>query len=202
MSDTSRLRKLVLNASAALSVILPSPMLAQSAAAQASKPASAPAAAPAGADMTTATFGDWQMQCRSATPGPRACELLQSVVVQGQTAPFAQIGVGRIAPGEPLYFTAVLPTNVTFPSVVRVSLDEKDAQPVEVVWTRCLQGGCFASVALKDEVLKKWRTHDGPARLVFKNGAAQESVVPISFRGLARALDALAAQAGLEVPGN
>jgi invasion protein IalB len=156
----------------------------------------APAAKPAPdeADMTTATYGDWQLRCRQApgqTPA-KTCELVQSLVVQGQTAPIAQLAFGYPAPKQPLFFTAVVPINVTFPSTVRVALDEKDKTPVDAVFTRCLPSGCFASVTMTDEALARWRAHDQAGRMVFKNGAGQDTVVPMSFRGLARALDALA----------
>jgi invasion protein IalB len=148
-----------------------------------------------GADVTTATFGDWQLRCQkggaAGQPAQRNCEVIQSLIVQGQTAPFAQLGFGKLAPDGPLYFTAVVPTNVAFPSTVRVALDEKDNQPVEVAWTRCLPGGCFASLALKDDLLKRWHAQNEGGRLTFKNGAGQDTTVPFSFRGLARALDAL-----------
>ena len=113
-------------------------------------------------------------------------------MIQGQAAPFAQLALGHPAPGEPLYFTAVVPPNVTFPSTLRVSFDEKDTKPVEVTWTRCLPGGCFASLAVPADVLERWRARDEAGRLGFKNGAGQDAAVAISFRGLARALDARA----------
>lgn len=146
-----------------------------------------------GADLTTAAFGDWQLRCQKAgagQPTQRSCEIIQSLIIQGQTAPFAQLGFGRLAPGGPLYFTAVVPTNVTFPSTVRIAIDEKDTQPVEIAWTRCLPTGCFASLALKDDLLKRWHAQNEGGRLTFKNGAGQDMTVPFSFRGLARALDA------------
>lgn len=147
------------------------------------------------ADMTTATYGDWLLRCRQM-PGqtpPRSCEVMQSLVVQGQTAPLAQLAFGRTAPKEPLYFTAVVPLNVSFPSTVRIALDEKDDKPVALAWTRCLPAGCFASVALTDAALATWRARNEGGRLIFRNGAGQDTIVPMSFRGLARALDALAA---------
>ncbi|MDB5594252.1 MAG: hypothetical protein JWM36_1213 [Hyphomicrobiales bacterium] len=156
-----------------------------------------PAGEPGNADVTTAAFGDWQMSCRpvaaaAGQPGRRRCEVLQSVVVQGQSAPFAQLGFGKMTPAEPLYFTAVVPPNVTFPGSLKFALDDKDKQPVELSWTRCLPGGCFASIAMKDDVLKRWRAQDQGGRLLFRNGAGQDLVVPVSLKGLARALDALA----------
>jgi invasion protein IalB len=164
------------------------------------KPAAAPdkaAAEPTGAELTTASFGDWQLSCRltpgaAGQPSRRLCEVLQRVVLQGQTAPFAQLGFGKMTPADPLFFTAVVPPNVTFPSSVKLAIDENDKQPVEVAWTRCLPGGCFASLAVNDDVVKRWRAQNEGGRLMFKNGAGQDLVVPISFKGLARALDALA----------
>jgi invasion protein IalB len=180
----------------------PPPGAAQQAAApsssssqQATSPAPS-AAKPAAdaADMTTATFGDWLLRCRLTETGKpgRSCEVVQTVMIQGQAAPFAQLALGHPASGDPLYFTAVVPPNVTFPSTLRVSFDEKDALPVDVTWTRCLPGGCFASLALPKDVLARWRARDDAGRLGFKNGAGQDATVAISFRGLARALDALA----------
>jgi invasion protein IalB len=163
------------------------------------KPAATPdkaAPEPTGAEVTTASFGDWQLSCRLTPaavgqPSRRMCEVLQNVIVQGQTAPFAQLGFGKITPAEPLFFTAVVPPNVTFPSSVKLAIDENDKQPVEIAWTRCLPGGCFASIAMNDEVMKRWRAQNEGGRLMFKNGAGQDLAVPISFKGLARALDAL-----------
>jgi hypothetical protein len=40
-------------------------------------------------------------------------------------------------------------------------------------------------------VLKRWRDQNGAGRMIFKSGAGQDTLIPISFRGLARALDAL-----------
>jgi invasion protein IalB len=164
------------------------------------KPAATPdkaGAEPTGAEVTTASFGDWQLSCRltpvaAGQPSRRLCEVLQSVILQGQTAPFAQLGFGKMTPADPVFFTAVVPPNVTFPSSVKLAIDENDKQPVEVAWTRCLPGGCFASVPVNDDVMKRWRAQNEGGRLMFKNGAGQDLVVPISFKGLARALDALA----------
>lgn len=172
----------------------------QQAQAAPAKPAATPAKPAARtmeADVTTASFGDWQMTCRmtdagNGQPARRICEVLQSVILKGQTAPFAQLGFGRLEPGAPLTFSAVVPVNVSFPGSVRIAVDENDKQPLEVAWTRCLPSGCFASVTAGDDVLKRWRAQDGSGWLMFKSGASQDLRVPISYKGLGRALDALA----------
>ena len=147
----------------------------------------------AGPETTTATYGDWILKCQAASgkPGQRTCEVVQSIVIQGQTGPIAQLAFGRMATGETLYLTAVLPTNITLPSVVRLSIDEKDDHPVDLPWTRCLQTGCYATLQMTDAILSRWRALDGAGRLQFKTGAGQDTILPMSFRGLARALDAL-----------
>ncbi len=114
------------------------------------------------------------------------------MIIQGQSAPFAQLAFGKTGPNEPLQFSTVLPTNVSFPSTVRIAVDDKDKQPVELAWTRCIPGGCFASIATKDDFLKRWRAQEEAGRFTFKNGGGQDLTIPFSFRGLARALDALA----------
>lgn len=156
-----------------------------------------PAADPEGAEQTTATYGDWQIRCQltpmaAGQPSRRSCEVVQSVVMQGQTAPFAQLGFGRLAPAGPIFFTAVVPPNVTFPSNVKLAMDGNDKQPLEIPWTRCLPGGCFASIEVKDEVMKRWRAQSQSGRVTFKNGAGQDLAVPMSFKGLSQALDAFA----------
>lgn len=191
---------------AGLAIVQATSAGAQSPPAKAAAPAAAPApaATPAqpkpadsAAETTTATFGDWQLRCRkvvapAAGQPNQACEVVQSVLIQGQTAPFAQLAFGKSAPAEPLMVTAVVPANVSFPSTLRVSAEENDKQPAELAWTRCLPVGCFASAAPKDDLLKRWRSMSEAGFFVFKNGPGQDLKVPFSFRGLSRALDALA----------
>ena len=146
------------------------------------------------AQSSSATFGDWTLRCQTVA-GPqarRSCEVVQNVMIQNQSAPFALIAFGKPSPEEGLHVTVVVPVNVAFPSSVRVASDEKDPQPVELSWTRCLPAGCFATAVPKEEALKKWRTASGPARVTFKSASGQDVAMQISFRGLAQALDALA----------
>ena len=84
---------------------IPSVALAQATAPGAKGAAAAAAAQDGSAEMTTATFGDWQLRCRNpaaATGGQpaaqRSCEVVQSVVIQGQSAPFAQLAFGKAPP--------------------------------------------------------------------------------------------------------
>lgn len=173
--------------------------LAGPAAAQpaASKPAGPPAAAAVSPEpsSTTASFGDWTLRCqRVADAGKtvRICEVAQVLQAQGQQAPIAQVALGRLANGEPVRVTAVMPVSVSFPSSVQITMGEKDAKPVELPWRRCLPTGCFAETAPGDDVLKQWRKASEPGRILFRDAAGRDLALPLSARGLDQALDALA----------
>ena len=45
---------------------------------------------------------------------------------------------------------------------------------------------------MKDDQLKRWKALTAPARLQFKDSTGRELTIPVSTKGLAQALDALA----------
>ncbi|TXN79212.1 invasion associated locus B family protein [Methylobacterium sp. WL8] len=187
-------RLLTLGLLCAATVVLP----AAFALAQGGKPAPAaptkPAAVPTEPGSTTASFGDWVLRCqRGGGDKPvRICEAAQTMQVQGQAQPIAQIAIGRISAGEPLQVTAILPPNVALPGSVRVLTDERDTTGFELAWRRCLPGGCVAEASVREDALRRWRGSAEPGRIAFKNAAGQDVAIPLSFVGLAQALDALA----------
>lgn len=168
----------------------------QSAAAQGAKQP-VPAAAPVSADpaSTSATFGDWVLRCQRVGEGDRTrklCEVAQIVQLPNQSAPVAEVALGR-PPGEPaLHLTAVLPANVSFPSSVQFASSDKVPRGTDLQWRRCLPGGCFADTVASDDSVKAWRTSTDAGRLTFKDAGGHDVALPISFRGLAQALDAFA----------
>lgn len=172
--------------------------------APASRPGSAPPpAAPSGAtpaavptepSVTTASFGDWTLRCQriEGARAQRVCEVAQVLQAQGQQAPLAQIAIGKLSAGDPLRVTAVMPVSVTFPSSVQIAMGEKDAQPLDLPWRRCLPTGCFADAVLTDEAARLWRKAAEAGRIVFRDAAGRDLVLPLSTRGLEPALEALA----------
>ncbi|MCW6507584.1 invasion associated locus B family protein [Hyphomicrobiales bacterium BP6-180914] len=145
--------------------------------------------------MTTASFDDWMLRCqRAGTPEKpvRLCEVAETVQLQGQPGPIARVAIGRLSKSDPLRFTVLLPPNVSFPSVIRVGLGDKDPAPLELAWRRCLPGTCVGEAEIHDETLKLWRSATEPGRIVFKDSGNRDIVVPLSMKGLAPALDALA----------
>jgi invasion protein IalB len=143
--------------------------------------------------MTTAAFGDWLLRCvRTGESGrDKLCEVLQSITVEGQSAPFAQVAIGRLQPKDPLRVTVVLPHNVTLGTPAQVQAGEGDP-PFGLTWQRCLPGGCFAEAVLADDVRTRWRAASRAGSMSFADGAGRRIGLPISFRGLSQALDALA----------
>lgn len=162
---------------------------------QAPAPTGRPAAVEPSPERTTASYGDWVMRCERTGDGAAArkiCELVQSVQVQGQQAPVAQIAIGRVQKADPLKLTLVLPNNVTLTATPKFSTEDKGGQLVDASWQRCLPMGCLADAVLRDDVLRAMRTRDEQGRIEFKDGAGRDIRLPLSFRGVAQALDALA----------
>jgi invasion protein IalB len=187
----------VLVTAAILAGVLPlGAALAQSSGAKAPAVPATPPPVPAEPGVTTASYGDWVLRCQrlgTAEKATRLCEVSQAMQVQGQAAPIAQVAIGRV-PGEAeLRVTALLPVAVSFPSTVRIGLEGSDAKGrvLDLAWLRCLPGGCLADGPVKEEVLKRWREGETPGRLLFKDANGQDIAIPLSFRGLKAALDAL-----------
>ena len=118
---------------------------------------------------------------------------MQSFQAQGQQGLYALLAIGKIGPKEPLRITYAMQPNISFPSTVKLSTDDKDTQPVELTWVKCVPGnGCFADAEMKDAQLTRWKAQSGMGRLVFKDGFGKDIQIAFSFRGLAQALDGLA----------
>lgn len=164
------------------------------ASAQALSPASAPATL-AQPDVTTAAYGDWVLQCQRSDPQVPwpSCELLHAVRAEGPQ-PVARLAIARIAPQAPLKLAVVLPMHVSFAEVPRLLPGAEAVPAVDLVWRRCLPVGCFADGDLSDAAARQWRLKAPAGRLVFQDGSGRPVALPVSFRGLGEALDALSRQ--------
>ena len=146
-------------------------------------------------DHTTATFGDWTLRCDrrlDLTPPQRVCELGLVIQKQGEAGAQAQIALGRVARGETLRITAVLPPNVALKANPKVVVEGQEPPSTELSWTRCIAGGCFADAAVSPALLNSLRTRTEPARLDYRDGTDRDMTLPISFKGVSPALEALA----------
>jgi len=153
------------------------------------------ATAPQSQPTKTVQFNDWVLTCRKVEanlPGAQICELVQTVTVNGQKTPFAQFAIGKVQPDQPHQITVVVPINVSFPSSVKVAVDEKDKVPLALAWTRCVPIGCFANAIMKDDLQKKWSALETQGLVIFTAGNGQDIAMPISFKGLKAGLEGLA----------
>jgi invasion protein IalB len=144
---------------------------------------------------TTATFGDWTLRCQLSGQDAgrqRICEVAQTVQSEGQQGALAQIAVGRVAPKDPLKVTVLVGNNILIPGQLRMAVDEKDVQPLDLAWRRCAPAGCVGDGDIRDDILRNWRAQTGRGLIQIKDGAGRDIVLPFSFRGLAPALDRLA----------
>ena len=148
-------------------------------------------AVPAVPQQTTASFGDWTLRCTRISPTTQSCEVAQGISSQDRTV--AQIAFGRVARGQALQLTILVPSSVTFGAAPALSpLRDGEAPVVELTWRRCLPGGCMADAPMSDDALRRVRGWAEPARITFTDGAGRAIALPFSPRGLPQALDAMA----------
>ena len=176
-----------------IAAVLFASLLASPALAEDPKPAAAP---PVGAEpqTTTASYGDWTLRCqRLADPAApsKLCEISMTIQAGQQPAPIAQIAMGRLAKTDPYHLTAHVPTNISLPSVVKFSTGDKDAHSQELAWRRCAPAGCFANSTLTDVQWKGLHGQTDAGSLEFIDAVGRPVKLPVSFRGLAQAMDAL-----------
>ena len=178
----------------ALAVVLGAGLAAAQVPAKAPATAPAPAAPaqPASSDpaQTTATYGDWVLRCVRPQKGPHVCEVVQSMVVQGQQQPVAQVAVGYDK--NDLRFTMLVPPAISLSRGPTLGVANASAPHFDLAWRRCLPNGCFADVAVGSELLKLLRSRTEPMQIDFKDAGEREIKLPLSMRGLVPALDALA----------
>jgi len=176
------------------------PALAQTAQSKTQAPKSVVSAEPA---VTTATYGNWVLRCVQ-TPAQGAadsknsvsqtCEVVQTVQVQGQQQPIAQVALGRLPGESDLILTALLPVNISLPGEVRLSGNGKtgaeEKGTVLLAWRRCLSGACMATAQPDATTLALIRSGtEGQIHFADANGITQS--IPLSWVGLDQAITAL-----------
>jgi invasion protein IalB len=148
----------------------------------------APAAPAAGPDRTTETFGDWSVVCgASGGAGERSCEVDTSIVLRGQSEPFARIALVRPAKDKPVQLIALVPVNVATASPVKISADAGKSE-LTLPFRSCVPGGCVAQTDVAKEQLQALGKTQGQLTLVDASG--KSASVQFSLRGLDQALGA------------
>jgi invasion protein IalB len=174
-----------------LGLTLASPVLAQAPREAPAAPSTAqPAARP---EFTTAGFGDWVLRCTQPEGRAKNCEIVQSINVQGQVV--AQFALGRAEAGQPIRLTLAVPPNLaldTPPRLLPNATVTDGRGMVDLVWRRCFPTICLADTAPSEALLQQFRRQNEAAQMRFVSGDGRENALPLSLRGIAAALDALA----------
>ena len=159
-------------------------------------PAAHPAPGPASSDApqrTTATYGDWVVQCveNSSPPSEPVCDMAQVTQLQGKNLPFSRVAISRPEKGQPVKLIVQVPVNASFATQVHIQTSDADAGVI-APFANCNPNGCFAEFDLREDLLKKLREATSTGKLSFADAGGHDVSVPISFNGFAQAFDALA----------
>ena len=147
---------------------------------------------PSDPSITTAAFGDWVERCQKVTGTPdisKICEVAQTIQVEGQSSPIAQLAIGRLKKNEPLHITVVLPVNVAFPSTPKVDIG--NSKSLELTWKRCVPGGCIGETTISDSDVADLLSGGDKGEINSRTSQGQDFKLAFSFRGLSQSLDAL-----------
>lgn len=158
--------------------------------AAAEAPKAAPAAATATQASTPATktlsvHDDWAVRCAGEGEA-RACEAVQTIQTADSKNMLAHIAV-RAKKDGPVHLIVQVPPGVWLPS--NVVLKVKDTPDVVLTYKRCGHE-CTAAVELTADQIKALKAHDGAGEIVFAAGEQKPIILPVSFKGLAAALEA------------
>lgn len=157
------------------------------------KPAAAPVSQNDAPQRTSATYDNWVVACelRKASPPEKACEIAQVSLVQGRNIPFTRIAIPGPVKSAAVRLVVQTPVNVLIAKNVRIKGGDP-AFELSAPFTRCVPSGCFAEFEVKDDEFKKMHANTGAGQMAFTDSAGQEIVVPVAFKGLAQAFEALA----------
>ncbi|WP_170975833.1 invasion associated locus B family protein [Rhizobium sp. FY34] len=158
--------------------------------------------------LTTASYGNWILRCvQLASPAPGAadagkagpadaktCEVVQTVQVQGQSQPIAQVAIGRLPGEKDLMLTALVPVSISLPGAIHLSGNGKSGSEekggLDLSWQRCLANSCAATAKPDPAFLAILRSGTG-GQLRFIDASGQTAEILLSWKGLDQAMAAL-----------
>lgn len=148
------------------------------------------AALPNGASSLQETYQDWQLSC-TIHDNARACSILQDQSQRnGQRLLAVELGMRS----DGAVVTLLLPFGILLDPGIAPQID--DQPPLSALRFRtCLPTGCVAVFPVDAETLRKLRT-GSVLRLKVTTAAQTALVFSVSLKGLAAAVDRLAALSG------
>ncbi|KIQ03815.1 hypothetical protein RU07_07425 [Agrobacterium tumefaciens] len=156
--------------------------------------------------VTTALYGSWTLRCmqlppsqgtegKTARPAAQSCEIIQSVQLQGQAQPIAQIALGRLPNDKDFTLTALLPVNIAIPGAVQIfgngKSDAEAKSMLTLAWHKCSAGACVATAKPDAATLAIFRKEEA-GQLRFVDASGKVLGIPVSWSGFEQAIDALA----------
>lgn len=163
------------------------PAAAQTPAPQTSAPQTpaAQSAAPAAAvTETRAVHEDWTVRCRKGT-AKAECEATQTLQTTDLKGVLAHIAL-RAEKDGPVRLIVLVPPGVWLPA--NVVFKVPGVADITLTYKRCGQH-CIASAELTKEQLDALKASAGKGEFVFENGSRSPIILPVSFKGLGKAME-------------
>ncbi|MBV1703798.1 MAG: invasion associated locus B family protein [Hyphomicrobiales bacterium] len=160
-------------------------------AATATKDKPKPTAAQTGPQATDETFGDWTVSCREIANAGKSCEATQNFFLKGQQAPYGRVAVSRPKAAGEMLLTFAVPVNVNLSQPIAAGLDTAAKGALELKWTRCVPGACFAQGPVARGIVEKWAAAEKPPSAFYVTGAGQKFTLGFSPNGFKQAMAAL-----------
>jgi invasion protein IalB len=139
---------------------------------------------------TTASYGDWTVECVMSQGGKKLCALVQVQRIPGQAYFTSRTVLIPAIPNGRFSLSIQVPTNVWLPDSARLILDQTDA-PFDMPFKWCVPTRCLADVILTTADIGKLRSQTKPERITYKSATQADISVPLSFKGFKDAMDAL-----------
>jgi invasion protein IalB len=133
-------------------------------------------------------FEDWRVGCEKMNNGQQDnCFIFQTVVNGETNQPVLQMAVGRSPQNGQLTALWTLPRGVDVNSGLIVTTDSRNLMHIK--YSRCVEKGCLAGVALDNSMLAQLRAEQG-IKIVVSDGK-RSIALPVSLKGFNEGLDAL-----------
>ena len=144
------------------------------------------------AGQAVTSYEDWSVQCLESTEsGEEKCVLFQHLKVEsGQRLLTMQ--VSRLPSQEnqqsAMALVITVPLGVHLPSGIQLRMD--GGTPIELVYERCDQDGCYAGKVLGDSLLEAMMQGDR-SQVMFNNLTGKSIAATLSLRGFGEGFRAL-----------
>ncbi len=135
--------------------------------------------------QTTATFGDWTVQCQVlADKATTLCEMLQAVQAKENKGLLAKVAVGRLPGQEAMRVVVQLPLAVNLSGPVELRVGDKVV--VNATYETCYPNFCLAGAAFNDDAAQMFKKAEAMT-IVFKTRTGADNGVPVSLKGFTAA---------------